>query len=133
MSIFWMKLKNDHCRKEKQGQSQNPHASLRIIWYNLKHENLEIKHMKKYKIFVSGVQKELKQERRVIKDSVLNDALLSEYFNLFLFEDAPAKSKSAETSYLGEVKKSDIYIGILGTKYGSTASSKICQRKRTDK
>ncbi len=80
--------------------------------------------MKKYRIFVSGVQKELKQERRAVKKYVLNDALLSEYFDVFLFEDAPAKSKSAETSYLGEVKKSDIYIGILGTKYGSTAKGK---------
>ena len=81
--------------------------------------------MKKYRIFISGVQKELKQERRAIKNFVLNDALLSEYFDVFLFEDAPAKSRSAETSYLGEVKKSDIYIGILGTKYGSTAKGKI--------
>ena len=57
--------------------------------------------MKKYKIFVSGVQKELKEERRAIKDFVLKDALLSEYFDVFLFEDAPARSKSAENSYLG--------------------------------
>jgi len=81
--------------------------------------------MKKYKIFVSGVQKELKQERRTIKDFVLNDTLLSEYFDVFLLEDAPAKSKSAEISYLEEVKKSDIYTGILGTKYGSSAKGKI--------
>ncbi len=81
--------------------------------------------MKKYNIFVSGVQKELKQERRAIKSFVLSDALLSEYFNVFLFEDAPAKSKSPVTSYLGEVKKNDIYIGILGIKYGSAAKGKI--------
>ena len=41
--------------------------------------------MSKYKIFVSGVQKELKQERRAIKDFIINDALLSEYFDVFLF------------------------------------------------
>lgn len=78
-----------------------------------------------YKIFVSSVQKELKEERRAIKNFILNDALLSEYFDVFLFEAAPAKSKSAETAYLEEVRKSDIYIGILGTKYGSTAKGKI--------
>jgi hypothetical protein len=50
----------------------------------------------RYKIFVSGVQKELKAERRAVKDFIRGDALLSEYFDVFLFEDAPAKSKSAK-------------------------------------
>lgn len=79
----------------------------------------------KYKIFVSGAQKELKEERRVVKDFILADPLLSEYFDVFLFEDSPAKSKSAETVYLHEVKKSNIYIGILGQKYGATGTAKI--------
>lgn len=35
-------------------------------------------------------------ERRAVKDFVLKDPLLSEYLDMFLFEDAPAKSKSAE-------------------------------------
>ena len=72
----------------------------------------------KYKIFVSGAQKELKKERRAIKDFVHKDALLSEYFDVFLFEDAPAKGKSAETSYIEQVRKSDVYMGILGKEYG---------------
>lgn len=81
--------------------------------------------MKKYKIFISGVQKELKEERRAVKDFILADPLLLEYFDVFLFEDSPAKSKSAETVYLEEVRKSDIYIGILGQKYGAAGKSKI--------
>ncbi|MBI4309027.1 MAG: DUF4062 domain-containing protein, partial [Candidatus Omnitrophica bacterium] len=72
----------------------------------------------KYKIFVSGAQKELKKERRAIKEFIHKDALLSEYFNVFLFEDSPAQSKSAENAYLDEVRKSDIYLGILGKEYG---------------
>jgi predicted HTH transcriptional regulator len=79
----------------------------------------------RYKIFISGVQKELKAERKAIKDFILADPLLSEYFDIFLFEDSPAKSKSAETVYLEEVRKSDIYIGILGQKYGSSGIGKI--------
>ena len=75
--------------------------------------------MRKYKIFVSGVQKELRLERRAIKDFIKGDILLSEYFDVFLFEDAPAKSKSAKNLYLDEVIKSDIYLGILGRKYGA--------------
>lgn len=79
----------------------------------------------KYKIFISGAQKELKIERRAIKDYILGDALFSEYFDVFLFEDAPAKSKSAKKSYLEEVRKCNIYIGILGNKYGATKKTKI--------
>ena len=74
--------------------------------------------MKRYKIFVSGVQKELKTERRAVEEFVRKDVLLSEYFDVFLFEDSPAKSKSAEKAYLEEVRKSNVYIGILGQKYG---------------
>jgi predicted HTH transcriptional regulator len=80
--------------------------------------------MKKYKIFISGVQKELKEERREVKKFILGDALLSEYFDVFLFEDSPAKSKSPERAYLEEVGKSDIYIGLLGSKYGGAGKGK---------
>ncbi|MBU4343031.1 MAG: DUF4062 domain-containing protein [Candidatus Omnitrophica bacterium] len=76
--------------------------------------------MKRYKIFISGVQKELKIERRAVKEFVRKDVLLSEYFDVFLFEDAPAKSKSAEKAYIEEVRKSNVYIGILGQKYGDS-------------
>ena len=68
----------------------------------------------KYKIFISGVQKELKAERRAVKSSILSDVLLSDHFDVFLFEDAPARGKSSEQAYLAEVKGSDIYIGLLG-------------------
>jgi len=81
--------------------------------------------MKKYKIFVSGVQKELKKERRAVKDFIHNDVFLSEYFDVFLFEDSPARSKSAEIAYVEEVGKRDIYIGILGTQYGTFGSDGI--------
>jgi len=79
----------------------------------------------KYKIFVSGVQKELKKERRTVKEFIHKDALLSEYFDVFLFEDSPAKSKSAEIAYIEEVGKRDIYIGILGLQYGGSGKGKI--------
>ena len=81
--------------------------------------------MRKFKIFISGAQKELKAERRAVKDFVLADPLLSEYFDVFLFEDAPAKSKPAEKAYLEQVRKSDFYLGILGGKYGGTGKGAI--------
>ncbi len=55
--------------------------------------------MRKYKIFVSGVQEELGSERRAVKDFIKSDALLSEYFNVFLFEDAPARGKPAQAHW----------------------------------
>jgi len=79
----------------------------------------------KYKIFVSGAQKELKKERRAVKEFIHKDVLLSEYFDVFLFEDSPAKSKPAETAYIEEVRKSNIYIGILGQQYGGTGKEKM--------
>ena len=74
----------------------------------------------KYKIFVSGVQKEMKEERNAVKELVIENYLLKDYFTVFLFEALPAKSKSAEEIYLKEVNESDIYIGILGNEYGKT-------------
>ena len=44
----------------------------------------------KERIFISSVQKELAAERRAIRDFVRGDALLGQYFEVFLFEDAPA-------------------------------------------
>lgn len=81
--------------------------------------------MKKYKIFVSGVQKELKEERRAIKDFISNDVLLREHFDVFLFEDYPAKDKSSEKAYIDEVRDCDIYVGILGYKYRIVTREKI--------
>ncbi|MFH1867967.1 MAG: ATP-binding protein [Candidatus Omnitrophota bacterium] len=81
--------------------------------------------MKRYKIFISGVQKELKVERRAVKDFIIKDILLSEYFDVFLFEDSPAKGKSAEKAYIDEVRKSEVYIGILGQQYGGSSKSAV--------
>jgi len=74
--------------------------------------------MMKYKIFVSSVQKEFKEERRALRDYICGDALLSRFFEVFLFEDLPASDRRADEVYLEEVKTSDIYLGLLGDQYG---------------
>jgi len=95
--------------------------------------------MKQYRIFVSSVQKELKEERDAVKDYVEHDALLKKYFDVFVFEeDAPARDKTAEQKYLSEVDKSDIYLGILGSEYGNPGSDGLSPverefRRATDK
>ena len=55
--------------------------------------------MKKYKIFVSGVQKELNKEHRAIKDYILGDVLLSEYNELcekWIFEKVVATGRNVQ-------------------------------------
>lgn len=71
-----------------------------------------------YKIFISSVQEEFKKERLVVKELITQNALLKKYFTVFLFEDLPAKSKSAQNIYLGKVSESDILILLLGKDYG---------------
>ncbi len=79
----------------------------------------------KYKIFISGVQKELKDERFAVKEAIAENVLLKEYFSLFLFEDSPAKGTSAKTAYIEEARKSDIYIGIFGNEYGTVIKNNL--------
>jgi len=70
-------------------------------------------------IFVSSVQKELNQERAVIRDYIRTDPLLRIYFNPFLFEDLPALDRKPDELYLDEVDRCTIYLGIFGNDYGS--------------
>ena len=79
----------------------------------------------KNKIFISGVQKELKTERRAVKDFVLGNPLFRDYFEVFLFEDVPAKSRASQDLYLREAKGSDIYLGIWGNQYGGEGKSEV--------
>jgi ATP-dependent DNA helicase RecG len=46
-------------------------------------------------LFISGVQKELQEERRAVKAFVEGDPLLRRYFTAFLFEDLPAGDRRA--------------------------------------
>ena len=72
----------------------------------------------KYKIFVSGNQKELRLERFAVKEVVTGNAVLHNLFDVFLFEDLPAKGKSPVRTYLKQVDNSEILIVILGKEYG---------------
>jgi predicted HTH transcriptional regulator len=72
----------------------------------------------KYKIFFSSVQKEFKEERKALRDYIYGDALLSRFFEVFLFEDVPASDRRADEVYLDETRQSDIYLGLFGIQYG---------------
>jgi len=72
----------------------------------------------KYKVFVSGNQSELREERFAVKDAIVNTGIFREFFEVFIFEDIAARGNNPASSYLNEVKNSNIYLGILGQKYG---------------
>ena len=70
-------------------------------------------------VFISSVQKELAEERRAVKEFILHDPLLSRFIgDVFLFEDIPAGDRKPDDIYLVEVEQRDIYLAILGNKYG---------------
>ena len=72
----------------------------------------------RFKIFISSVQKEFAEERSLLADYIRKDALLGVFFDVFLFEEVEACDKTPQGVYLGEVETSDIYIGLLGQKFG---------------
>ncbi|MEI8248320.1 MAG: ATP-binding protein [Lentisphaerota bacterium] len=68
---------------------------------------------------MSSVQKELAEERRAVKDFILHDPLLSRFVeDVFLFEDLPVRGRRPDELYLSEVERCDVFIGILGNRYG---------------
>jgi predicted HTH transcriptional regulator len=74
--------------------------------------------MNKLKVFISSVQTEFAEERQMLYDYILTDALLGRFFEPFLFEKLPACDIKASKAYLEQVKMSDVYLGIFGREYG---------------
>jgi hypothetical protein len=74
--------------------------------------------MSKLRLFISSVQKEFEAERAALREYVHADPLLRRFFEVFLFEDIPAKDRRADEVYLEEVDRCDLYIGLFGDQYG---------------
>ena len=79
--------------------------------------------MSQFQIFLSSHQKEFAEERKALKAYIETDALLHRYFSVFMFEAQSAKDQSAQSIYLGQIKQSDIYIGLFGNEYGQSSDS----------
>lgn len=62
------------------------------------------------KLFISSVQSEFAEMRKHLASFIRCDALLSRYFEPFLFEELPAKDQSAKYAYLEEASNTDIYV-----------------------
>jgi ATP-dependent DNA helicase RecG len=81
-------------------------------------------------VFISSVQKELAPERAAIRDYLAADPLLRRHFRACLFEDAPAKDRPAESLYLGELDRADVYVALLGQDYGSEDADGLSPTER---
>lgn len=79
----------------------------------------------KYKIFVSSVRREFEQERKFIKQEIENDYVLNRFFDVFLYEELSASGSSPKEVYSDEAINCDIYIGLIGSDYGSILESGI--------
>jgi len=69
-------------------------------------------------IFVSSVQKELADERKAIRDFVQGNRLLGKHFDVFIFEDLPAKSRRPDDLYLDRVEACSVFIAMFAAEYG---------------
>ncbi|MBU1043924.1 MAG: DUF4062 domain-containing protein [Candidatus Omnitrophica bacterium] len=84
----------------------------------------------KYKLFISANQKELKDERFAIKEVITSNTTLRGFFDVFLFEDLPAKGKSAVSTYLKNVSNSDVYICVVANIYGDKGKDGLSATER---
>lgn len=82
------------------------------------------------RIFVSSVQSEFAEERNTLRAYIRDDVLMRRFFDVFLFEDAPAADRSPDHLYLDEVGRSDIYLGLFGHEYGSENGTGISPTER---
>ena len=86
--------------------------------------------MTSLRIFISSVQSEFAQEREILRDYMREDALLRRFFDVFLFEDAPASNQRPDELYLDEVERCDLYVGLFGWGYGSEDDEVVSPTER---
>ena len=86
--------------------------------------------MTQLRLFISSVQSEFVQERAALRDYVCGDALLSGFFDVFLFEDAPALNQRPDALYLDEVERCDVYVGLFGFGYGNEDEAGVSPTER---
>ena len=82
------------------------------------------------RIFISSVQSEFAGERGALRDYLRGDPLLRRFFEVFLFEDAPAADRRPDDLYLDEVERCDLYVGLFGKAYGTEDQEGVSPTER---
>ena len=75
------------------------------------------------RIFISSVQREFAEERRILRDYLRDAPMMRRFFDVFLFEDSPAADRRPDHLYLEEVERCDLYVGLFGSEYGVEGES----------
>ena len=86
--------------------------------------------MNPIRIFISSVQNEFALERKALRDYLHEDPLLRRFFDVFLFEDAPASDRRPDDLYLDEVDRCDLYVGLFGWGYGREDEAGVSPTER---
>ena len=83
------------------------------------------------RIFISSVQKEFADVRRILKRYVSKNPAYRRLFDTFVFEeDVVAADRRTDEVYLTELAKCDIYIGLIGKDYGYEDSEGVSPTER---
>ncbi len=82
------------------------------------------------RVFISSVQGEFASERAALRDYVRDDVLMRRFFDVFVFEDAPASDRRPDQLYLEEVERCDVYVGLLGNDYGTEDGEGVSPTER---
>lgn len=85
--------------------------------------------MKKIKIFISSVLKELMNERLAVQEAIIENEFLSRYFDVEMWEGFPPMAVPSREAYLEKLKECDIYIGLFGNEYGIPEEDGLHQPK----
>ena len=77
--------------------------------------------MGKYRVFISSEMDELKEERHVAQSAIeeLSRSPYNLHFEPVMFEHFGARTQSVKEVYKEKVRMCDIYLGIIGKKYGT--------------
>jgi len=54
-----------------------------------------------------------------VADSIRNDPLLRRFFDVFLFEELPARDQRSDDVYLDDVRQAAVCLGIFSNEYGA--------------
>lgn len=83
------------------------------------------------KIFVSSVQREFAQVRKQLKVSLLKNPAYRQMFDSFVFEeDVVSTDRRADEVYIDELRRCNLYIGLIGNEYGFEDSQGISPTER---
>ena len=83
------------------------------------------------RIFISSVQKEFAEERKLLKRYIAKNPAYRRFFDTFVFEeDVVVADRRTDEVYLDELGKSDIYLCLIGNAYGYEDAAGISPTER---